>query len=178
MKISLPAKISIFLLAIFFYTNAIAQEIVSFDKYPVGYLNDQNEFVGLTEMQLKKFWSEYGKVDLASLNQPISIEIKWSETLNQNRFLVKTTASDKTQIGSLLNSIEREGKTYLIFESKMDYVLGYCKTDGDCVLSINEKDQFICVAPAVKNDVITCKKSEISFGKNSTLFWKLYFPKE
>lgn len=178
MKTYKCSKISVLLLAIFFYTQLWAQEIVSFEKYPIGYLNEQNEFVALSETQLKKFWSEYGKVDFVSLNQPIFIEVKWSETLHQNRFLVKTTASDKTQIGSLLNATEIEGKTHLIFESKMDYVLGYCKTDGECSLSINEKDQFICITPSVKNDVISCKKSEISFGKNSTLLWKLYFPKE
>ncbi len=167
----------VFCLSAFSYFS-FGQETVGFSSYPVGYVNDNNEFIRLSENQLKNFWAEYGKIELSSLNQPIIIEIKPSVVTNTNRFLVKTASTSGAEVGTLLNSVEREGKTHLVFETKMDYVLGFCKSDGQCKLTVNEKDMFECIAPEVKNDAIACQKSGISFGKNSTLKWNLYFKKE
>lgn len=155
-----------------------AQEVVSFDKYTVGYINQKDSLVQLSEIQLKKFWAQYAEIDVATLNQPISIEIKWSDAQTQNLFLVKTKSYDNTQVGSLLRASEINGKTVLVFETKMDYVLGFCKTDGTCNLTFNDTGQYECFLSNAKNSAFSCKKEVLGFGKNSTILWHLYFPKE
>ncbi len=177
-KTFLPTKCILALLFLAIPLFSMAQEVVAFEKYAVGYINQKDSLVQLTENQLKKFWAQYAQIDVASLNQPIKIEIKWSDAQTQNLFLVKTQSYDNTQVGSLLRSKEIAGKTVLVFETKMDYVLGFCKTDGTCNLTFNDAGQYECFLSNAKNNAFSCKKEVLGFGKNSTILWNLYFPKD